>query len=261
MESEVLLLYNVLSVEPNLHSNETSYLSNEAMPGFRVHARVDYSCDIPGLLHKEAISLLLVLIRGAHEPGIRLCERVRSVSQVPIILVGGSGDFKLARKALSLNVSDYLPDPVTPVELNHSLKAVKWKLDSMKSRPPAAANAVKEMRMEQERCSCPIIRAMKQYVQEQMDRNLTLKQIADHLNFNCAYLGQKFKQHENMSFNEYLLRQRMERAKQLLETTDMKIYEIAAAVGYTEIDWFYKKFRAYTGASANEYRKQCLVTA
>lgn len=253
-------MYNILSVEPNLHSSETSYLSNEVLPGFRVHARVDYSCDILGLLHKETVSLLLVHIRGAQEPGIHLCEQVRLVSQVPIILVGGSGDFKLARKALSLNVSDYLPDPVTLPELNHSLKTVKRKLDSMKSRPSAAAYAVRG-RMEQERSSCPIIRAMKQYVQEQMDRNLTLKQIADHLNFNCAYLGQKFKQHENMSFNEYLLQQRMERAKQLLETTDMKIYEIAAAVGYTEIDWFYKKFRAYTGASANEYRKQCFVTA
>lgn len=75
---------------------------------------------------------------------------------------------------------------------------------------------------------------------EQLHRNITLKQISDSLNFNCAYLGQKFKQQENMSFNEYLLRQRMEKAKLLLETTDMKIYEIADAVGYSEIDWFYK---------------------
>lgn len=96
---------------------------------------------------------------------------------------------------------------------------------------------------------------------EQLHHNITLKRISDSLNFNCAYLGQKFKQQEKMSFNEYLLRQRMEKAKLLLETTDMKIYEIADAVGYSEIDWFYKKFREYTGTSANEYRKQCFITA
>ncbi|MNO05979.1 DNA-binding transcriptional regulator AraC [compost metagenome] len=53
----------------------------------------------------------------------------------------------------------------------------------------------------------------------------------------------------------------MEKAKLLLETTEMKIYEIADAVGYTEIDWFYKKFKEYTGTSANKYRKQCFITA
>ncbi|MNI59550.1 HTH-type transcriptional activator Btr [compost metagenome] len=109
--------------------------------------------------------------------------------------------------------------------------------------------------------SSSIIEEIKLYVEEQLHRNITLKRISDVLNFNCAYLGQKFKQHENMSFNEYLLRRRMEKAKRLLETTEMKIYEIADAVGYTEIDWFYKKFKEYTGTSANEYRKQCFITA
>jgi len=82
-----------------------------------------------------------------------------------------------------------------------------------------------------------------------------LKKISSMLYLNCAYLGQKFKQHENMSFNEYLLQMRMERAKQLLENTDMRIYEVASEVGYSELDWFYKKFKAYTGLSASEYRR------
>ncbi len=94
-----------------------------------------------------------------------------------------------------------------------------------------------------------------------MNQNITLKIISSLLHFNCVYLGQKFKDQENMSFNEYLLQQRMEKAKILLERTDMRIYEIANEVGYTEIDWFYKKFKEYTGASANEYRKQSTVIA
>ena len=43
-----------------------------------------------------------------------------------------------------------------------------------------------------------------------------------------------------MTFNEYLLQQRMEKAKLLLVHTDMKIYEIADMVGYNDMDWFYK---------------------
>lgn len=79
--------------------------------------------------------------------------------------------------------------------------------------------------------------------------------ISSQFHFNRSYLGQKFRNHENMSFNEYLFTQRMERAKMLLEQTHLKVYEIANEVGYTEIGWFYKRFKSYTGISANEYRK------
>lgn len=58
-----------------------------------------------------------------------------------------------------------------------------------------------------------------------------------------------------MTFNEFLLKQRMEKAKLLLEKTDMKIYEVAQEVGYVELDWFYKKFKTYTGVNANKYRQ------
>jgi len=100
-----------------------------------------------------------------------------------------------------------------------------------------------------------IIDTVKKVVDEQLSDHITLKKISSMLYLNCAYLGQKFKQHENMSFNEYLLQMRMERAKQLLENTDMRIYEVASEVGYSELDWFYKKFKAYTGLSASEYRR------
>ncbi|MNI98786.1 HTH-type transcriptional regulator YesS [compost metagenome] len=81
------------------------------------------------------------------------------------------------------------------------------------------------------------------------------------LHFNCAYLGQKFKLEEKMSFNDYMLQQRMEKAKQLLLSTNLRIYEIAVGVGYKDIDWFYKKFKACTGSSPNAYRRQKIHTA
>ncbi|WP_025708013.1 response regulator transcription factor [Paenibacillus graminis] len=180
---------------------------------------------------------------------------------MPIIRpIFSSNDFDLARKALMLHVSDYLKDPVEPAELARSLEAVKRKLESPNSPFPSAQAVHNAVAGRVPSSSSSIIEEIKLYVEKQLHRNITLKQISDVLNFNCAYLGQKFKQHENMSFNEYLLLRRME-AKLLLETTEMKIYEIADAVGYTEIDWFYKKFKEYTGTSANEYRKQCFITA
>ncbi|WP_209875796.1 helix-turn-helix domain-containing protein [Paenibacillus silagei] len=256
------MLYRILCVERNAQVREiASYMAGSRLKNFIIHAHADYSSDILRLIRSEGISLVLLNIRDAHTPGMRVCEQIRQGSSVPIILLGGSGDFGLARQALLYNVSDYLTDPVDPAELGGSLEAVSRVL-AQAGKPAAVERDYAQFTIQKEPSSpCPIVSTIKQCVDEQLHHNITLKQISDTLNFNCAYLGQKFKQQEKMSFNEYLLRQRMEKAKLLLETTDMKIYEIADAVGYSEIDWFYKKFREYTGTSANEYRKQCFVIA
>ncbi|MBB6671628.1 response regulator [Cohnella nanjingensis] len=83
---------------------------------------------------------------------------------------------------------------------------------------------------------------------------ISLKAIAEQIYMNPAYLGQLFKTSEGVSFNDYLLRVRMEKAKELLRRTDKKAFEVATDVGYRELDWFYKKFKAYTGLSTGEYR-------
>lgn len=236
-------------------------MANAFSNDFVVHSHADYSSNTLQIIEREDIALVLLDMKDTHSLGMKLCEKIRGGSAVPIILMGGSNDFYLARKALALHVSDYLLDPVDPVELYKSIRMVKRELDS-KYRSNFPSESVNENSLESvPMSSCSIINAIKQFVQEQLHQNITLKKISDSLSFNCAYLGQKFKQHENMTFNDYLLQQRMEKAKSLLETTDMKIYEIAGAVGYTEIDWFYKKFKEYTGTSANEYRKQCFISA
>lgn len=101
-----------------------------------------------------------------------------------------------------------------------------------------------------------VIEQVKKIVAEQYGNNsLTLKSISQQLYLNPTYLGKLFKTDTSLTFNDYLLSVRMEKAKELLHTTHMKIYEVSEAVGYRDIDWFYKKFRAYTGVSAMEYKE------
>ncbi|MNC48907.1 HTH-type transcriptional activator Btr [compost metagenome] len=100
-----------------------------------------------------------------------------------------------------------------------------------------------------------------QHMREDLSYPYKLEELAASINYSVPYFSSMFKKAVGESFVQYLTRLRIEKAKLLLETTEMKIYEIADAVGYTEIDWFYKKFKEYTGTSANEYRKQCFITA
>lgn len=92
-------------------------------------------------------------------------------------------------------------------------------------------------------------------VQEQYASPISLKSVAQQIYMNPNYLGKLFKAHADLSFNDYVLKVRMEKAKELLLHTDMKVYEIALAVGFGELDWFYKRFKAYTGVSASEFKQ------
>lgn len=186
------------------------------------------------LIEENGYSLAVINMNGSPKKGLGLCGRIRRISRLPIIVVEDTMEFAFIRKALQLQVSDYVPSTLPAEELVKSVAAVN-------------AN--------QRRTEDDVIHRVKEYVGKKLHENITLKDISSKFHFNRSYLGQKFKNHENMSFNEYLFIQRMERAKMLLEQTDLKIYEIANEVGYTEIDWFYKRFKSYTGVSANEYRK------
>ncbi len=250
-------MHSVLLVDPNTQTRENMQRMidwNEL--GFDLQACANDPRDALTLLRARRYSIVLLNIKRLQLQGLQLCGQIRQFSRVPIIVIGGGHDFELARTALTYQVNDYLADPVQPSDLAASLQAVGRELHGN-----AGADSLLASVQWQRRPQASIIDVVKKYVQDELHQSISLKKISDALHFNCAYLGQKFKNEEKMSFNEYLLQQRMEKAKRLLEQTDMRIYEIAGHVGYTEIDWFYKKFKQYTGISANEYRKQALVTA
>lgn len=260
-------MYPVLLVDPNDHSREKIKKMVEWNRwGFVVKACARSFADAAAWTTGGRFSLVLINIRRDCARGLQLCDEIRQTSRVPIILVGGKRSFHLARKALLRKVSDYLPDPVSSDELHGSLKTVKRELErdsayyfGLSGENPQALTSPIAGR--DARSPANIIDQVKAYVNHSLHENITLKEIARSLHFNSSYLGQKFKEHEKMTFNEYLLRQRMERAKTLLAHTRMKVYEIANEVGYSDLDWFYKKFKAYTGVSANQYRKLFSDTA
>lgn len=170
--------------------------------------------------------------------------------------MGGRDHFRFVRKALTYQVNDYLPYPVSPSSLLNSLHGLRSHLETDPAHKTSSFFKTPVQMNGKPMHSSHVIRIVKAYVRDHLSDEITLKKISDMLHFNCAYLGQKFKLEEKMSFNDYMLQQRMEKAQQLLSSTNLRIYEIAIEVGYKDIDWFYKKFKAYAGSSPNAYRRQ-----
>lgn len=96
------------------------------------------------------------------------------------------------------------------------------------------------------------------YIHHNYQENLKLGAIAELFGYNSSYLGKVFNKTTGKNFNSYVDEVRIENSKKLLLEHDYKVYEIAQRVGYTNVDYFHKKFKKYTGMSPAEYRKKRL---
>lgn len=94
------------------------------------------------------------------------------------------------------------------------------------------------------------------YIRHNYEKDLKLETIAPLFNYSSPYLGKIFSQKIGMNFNAYLDKVRIEAAKELLKSPNLKVYEVAARVGYKDVNYFHVKFKKYTGTSPAEYRKE-----
>ncbi|MFI3257477.1 MAG: helix-turn-helix transcriptional regulator, partial [Spirochaetales bacterium] len=69
------------------------------------------------------------------------------------------------------------------------------------------------------------------------------------------YISGLFKKETGITYGAYIKKIRMEEAKRCLEQTNMKIFEIAFRVGYSDFGYFSKVFKSYTGFSPKDYVK------
>lgn len=87
-------------------------------------------------------------------------------------------------------------------------------------------------------------------------QTVTLKTAAKHFHLNPNYLSSVLKAKTGMTFQELLIRQRIQAAQQLLSNSGLPVTEIARQVGYDNTSFFYKKFREITGKSPADLRKK-----
>lgn len=101
------------------------------------------------------------------------------------------------------------------------------------------------------------VRAAIQYIHQYYDKpELSLKEVAKAIYRSTEYLSRLFKAETGANFSTYLMNYRLEKAKRLLLETDMKVYEIAYAVGYGNPSYFTKVYHEYTGMTPETTRSQ-----
>ena len=96
------------------------------------------------------------------------------------------------------------------------------------------------------------------YLQENLSNKILLKDVAKKFHYSVSYFCRMFKVWSGMSFSDYLLQYRMERARGLLKDTSASIAEIASAAGFEDARYFAHSFKKSNGVSPSVYRRRMI---
>lgn len=95
------------------------------------------------------------------------------------------------------------------------------------------------------------------YIEEHLqDEDLSITAAASHVYLNPVYFGRVFKSTFHMTFKQYLVKKRMDKAKRLLEEGGTSIGTICEEVGISNPSYFSQLFKQYTGKLPSEYKKE-----
>lgn len=100
-----------------------------------------------------------------------------------------------------------------------------------------------------------IISETKRYILQNLAEDISVASISKKFYITPNYFSRLFKRVTGEGCNEYIVKKRIEQAKSLLETTNIKTGQIAQMVGYRDTNYFSLAFKKHTGVSPTQYRK------
>jgi two-component system, response regulator YesN len=135
-------------------------------------------------------------------------------------------------------------------ELNTSPKIVNWLKKEV--YPPI----VEHLSNKAVQRNHSTVQRVLDYIHQHYDSDMSLSLLADLVSLPVSQLSYMFKEEVGMTFSDYLIVHRMEKARHLLETTDAKISDIAEKLRYNNSQNFIRVFKKINGIPPGEYRNR-----
>lgn len=98
-----------------------------------------------------------------------------------------------------------------------------------------------------------LVRKAKLFIHDHYSEQISLDDISDFLNISPEHLSRVFSEKTGKNLTKYITEYRIEKAKEILLQSNLKIYEIALKVGYTSTEYFSRSFKIITGKSPKEF--------
>ncbi|MCY1713751.1 response regulator transcription factor [Caproiciproducens galactitolivorans] len=188
--------------------------------------------------------------------GIEMLKKSIEEYGFEAIILSGYSEFDYAKEAVSLGVTEYLLKPLDMDLLGKALKktaakiAEKGEIEAFRrSRKIAAETDILLAGMACRNHQSKYGKEMLDYIDRHYCEKISISDLCGRLNVSVTYLNAKFKEETNYTFNDFLNRYRIVRAVKMLKDSDMKVYEIAEAVGFQDYKYFIQVFKKYIGCS------------
>jgi two-component system, response regulator YesN len=201
-------------------------------------------------LCREPTDLVVLDHRLPDRTGLELLTELRSIlPNLPVIMLTGYGSEWICAAAFKLGVADYLQKPMNAVDLVGAVQRI-LSPGLGKGDSPCETSTLRSLPVP---LSIPIQRAMGLIQQRYWDP-CSLSALARQVGMSKYRLSHRFREVLGVTFRDYLLRVRLERAKALLAAGHVSITEVAQNVGFGDLPRFDKVFKRYTGVTPSTYR-------
>lgn len=219
------------------------------------------------VLERESVDLLVSDIRMPRMSGLDLFSRGKEfLPDLMAVFISGYADFSYAKRALEESATAYILKPVDDSELSAVLRQVVRKLEALRAETPseiglgegqspvALGDSPRDDAGSGAGRDRLIVRDVKRVLEEELERGVSLKELAARFGVTPNHLGHVFHEVTGDYFSDYLNRRRMEQAKIFLKDPQLKIYEVAYRLGYKTISHFNRVFKDRYGVTPGEFR-------
>lgn len=101
----------------------------------------------------------------------------------------------------------------------------------------------------------PTIKKVCDYIDQNLDKEISLEEMADYVSVSPFYLSKLFKDEKGVTFINFITDKRLDKSRELLSKSDLSIKEITAQIGYNDQNYFSRIFKNKFGISPKEYRQ------
>ncbi|WP_028562315.1 response regulator transcription factor [Paenibacillus pinihumi] len=212
-------------------------------------------------IHALAPDIVIVDVNMPLMDGITMIERSVGEAACSYIILSGYDEFRLAKDAIRLGVTEYLLKPLEQDQLLAALNRAKSQVEmkrhyaAMLTTGAGSGESLKVSVVRLPGKSSRYVAKMIQYVQEHYPEKISIKDLVDKLGVSATYLNQKFKSETTYTFNDFLNRYRIQKAMELLQHGEEKVYAIAADVGFKDYKYFISIFKKYAGCTPSYYQE------
>jgi len=222
---------------------------NQFFSQFHIIGTAKNGLEALSFIEVENPDLVFTDIRMPQMSGLELIKHIHiNNPDIFTIIISGHQDFDYVHSALVNGSIDYVLKPVSPEQMGVTIARALPHLDRMvhnkKQCIPPPASAIHNQKMYNQICL---------YIEQNIAQPLTLEGICRVFGISQPTLSRVFREHSQMSFNQYLTHRRIEIAKQLLKNKEHMVRDIAAKVGYSDQFYFSRVFRSVVGIAPSEY--------